>query len=241
MSKTIISQKFKQSLIHQKLSDFISNSKEKLHLKGALGSSLTFSVATIFKSSDRPFLLIFDSKEEAAYYLNDFEMLLDDKEVLFYPGSYRRPYQIEETDNANVLLRAEVLSRINSQKKPALIVTYPQALFEKVVSRKQLEQSTFKVAVGDIISLDFFNEILFEYQFSRVDFVTDPGEFSVRGGIVDVFSFSHDEPYRIEFFGDEVDTIRTFDVESQLSIKTLKKIHIPVSYTHLTLPTTPYV
>ena len=232
MSKTIISQKFKQSLIHQKLSDFISNSKEKLHLKGALGSSLTFSVATIFKSSDRPFLLIFDSKEEAAYYLNDFEMLLDDKEVLFYPGSYRRPYQIEETDNANVLLRAEVLSRIISQKKPALIVTYPQALFEKVVSRKQLEQSTFKVAVGDIISLDFFNEILFEYQFSRVDFVTDPGEFSVRGGIVDVFSFSHDEPYRIEFFGDEVDTIRTFDVESQLSIKTLKKIHILPNIEH---------
>ena len=232
MSKTIISQKFKQSLIHQKLSDFISNSKEKLYLKGALGSSLTFSVATIFKSSDRPFLLIFDSKEEAAYYLNDFEMLLDDKEVLFYPGSYRRPYQIEETDNANVLLRAEVLSRIISQKKPALIVTYPQALFEKVVSRKQLEQSTFKVAVGDIISLDFFNEILFEYQFSRVDFVTGPGEFSVRGGIVDVFSFSHDEPYRIEFFGDEVDSIRTFDVESQLSIKPVKKIQIIPNIEH---------
>ena len=222
-------------MIHQKLSDFISNPKEKLHLKGALGSSLTFSISTIFKSSDRPFLLIFDTKEEAAYYLNDFEILLDDKEVLFYPGSYRRPYQIEETDNANVLLRAEVLSRINSQKKPALIVTYPQALFEKVVSRKQLEQSTFKVAVGDIISLDFFNEILFEYQFSRVDFVTDPGEFSVRGGIVDVFSFSHDEPYRIEFFGDEVDSIRTFDVESQLSIKTLKKIHILPNIEHKSL------
>ena len=219
-------------MIHQKLSDFISNPKEKLHLKGALGSSLTFSISTIFKSSDRPFLLIFDTKEEAAYYLNDFEMLLDDKEVLFYPGSYRRPYQIEETDNANVLLRAEVLSRINSQKKPALIVTYPEALFEKVVSRKQLEKSTFKVGVGDTLNLEFFNEVLFEYQFSRVDFVTDPGEFSVRGGIVDVFSFSHDEPYRIEFFGDEVDSIRTFDVESQLSIKTLKKIQILPNIEH---------
>ena len=232
MSKALLSQKFKQSLIHQKLSDFISNSKEKLHFKGALGSSLTFSIATIFKSSDRPFLLIFDTKEEAAYYLNDFEMLLDDKEVLFYPGSYRRPYKIEETDNANVLLRAEVLSRINSQKKPALIVTYPEALFEKVVSRKQLEKSTFKLAVGDTLSLDFFNEVLFEYQFSRVDFVTDPGEFSVRGGIVDVFSFSNDEPYRIEFFGDEVDSIRTFDVESQLSINILKKIQILPNIEH---------
>ena len=219
-------------MIHQKLSDFVSNSKEKLHFKGALGSSLTFSISTIFKSSERPFLLVFDTKEEAAYYLNDFEMLLDDKEVLFYPGSYRRPYQIEDTDNANVLLRAEVLGRINSQKKPALIVTYPEALFEKVVSRKQLEKSTFKVAVGETLNLDFFNEVLFEYQFSRVDFVTDPGEFSVRGGIVDVFSFSNDEPYRIEFFGDEVDSIRTFDVESQLSIKSVKKIQIIPNIEH---------
>jgi len=232
LSKKILSQKFKQSLIHQKLSDFVSNSKEKLHFKGALGSSLTFSISTIFKSSERPFLLVFDTKEEAAYYLNDFEMLLDDKEVLFYPGSYRRPYQIEDTDNANVLLRAEVLGRINSQKKPALIVTYPEALFEKVVSRKQLEKSTFKVAVGETLNLDFFNEVLFEYQFSRVDFVTDPGEFSVRGGIVDVFSFSNDEPYRIEFFGDEVDSIRTFDVESQLSIKSVKKIQIIPNIEH---------
>ena len=226
MSKKILSQKFKQSLIHQKLGNLLSNSKDKLHLKGALGSSLTFSISTFFKSSDRPFLLIFDTKEEAAYYLNDFEMLLDEKEVLFYPGSYRRPYQVEETDNANVLLRAEVLSRINSQKKPALIVTYPEALFEKVVSRKQLEKSTFKVTVGETLNLDFFNEVLFEYQFSRVDFVTDTGQFSVRGGIVDVFSFSHDEPYRIEFFGDEVDSIRTFDVETQLSIVHVKKIGI---------------
>ena len=232
MSKKILSQKFKQSLIHQKLGNLLSNSKDKLHLKGALGSSLTFSISTFFKSSDRPFLLIFDTKEEAAYYLNDFEMLLDEKEVLFYPGSYRRPYQVEETDNANVLLRAEVLSRINSQKKPALIVTYPEALFEKVVSRKQLEKSTFKVTVGETLNLDFFNEVLFEYQFSRVDFVTDPGQFSVRGGIVDVFSFSHDEPYRIEFFGDEVDSIRTFDVESQLSIKTLNKIQILPNIEH---------
>tara|TARA_B110000093_G_scaffold74097_1_gene80539 strand:+ start:1169 stop:1528 length:360 start_codon:yes stop_codon:yes gene_type:complete len=116
LSKKILSQKFKQSLIHQKLSEFISNSKEKLHFKGALGSSLTFSISTIFKSLERPFLLVFDSKEEAAYYLNDFEMLLDDKEVLFYPGSYRRPYQIEETDNANVLLRAEVWEELIPKK-----------------------------------------------------------------------------------------------------------------------------
>ena len=140
------------------------------------------------------------------------EQLLGDKNVLFYPSSYRRPYQIEETDNANVLLRSEVLNRINSRKKPAIIITYPTALFEKVVTKKELEKNTLKVTVGENLSLDFANEMLFEYKFKRVDFVTEPGDFSVRGGIIDVFSFSNDEPYRIEFFGDEIDSIRTFDV-----------------------------
>ena len=148
------------------------------------------------------------------------------KTCLFYPGSYRRPYQIEETDNVNILLRAEVLNRINSRKKPAIIVTYPEALFEQVITKRELEKSTLKLSVGEEISLDFINEMLFEYNFKRVDFVTEPGEFSVRGGIVDVFSFSNDEPYRIEFFGDEVDSIRTFDVETQLSNEKVNKINI---------------
>ncbi len=191
-----------------------------------MGSSLSFVISETFKSADSPFLIIFNDKEEAAYHLNDLEQLIGEKDVLFYPGSYRRPYQIEETDNANVLLRAEVLNRINSRKKPAVIITYPDALFEKVVTRKELDKNTQKIKLGDEISLDFLNEVLFEYQFKRVDFVTEPGEFSVRGGIVDVFSFSHDEPYRIEFFGDEVDSIRTFDVETQLSTDKVKKITI---------------
>jgi len=169
---------------------------------------------------------LLNDKEEAAYYLNDLEQLVGVNEVLFYPGSYRRPYQIEETDNANVLLRAEVLNRINSRKKPAIIVTYPDALFEKVVTRKELDKNTLKIKLDDTLSLDFLNEVLFEYQFKRVDFVTEPGEFSVRGGIVDVFSFSHDVPYRIEFFGDEVDSIRTFDVETQLSTDKVKRFTI---------------
>ena len=191
-----------------------------------MGSSLSFVIAEAFKKTDRPYLLIFDNKEEAAYYLNDLEQLLGDKNVLFYPSSYRRPYQIEETDNANILLRSEVLNRINSRKKPAIIITYPTALFEKVVTKKELEKNTLKVAVGESLSLDFVNEVLFEYKFKRVDFVTEPGDFSVRGGIIDVFSFSNDEPYRIEFFGDEIDSIRTFDVETQLSKEKMKKVSI---------------
>lgn len=230
MTHSSIQHLFSQSSKTGKLREAIDQSKtstrSKIQLKGLAGSSLSFVLSDAFEHSDAPFLLVFNDKEEAAYYLNDLEQLIGEKDVLFYPGSYRRPYQIEETDNANVLLRAEVLNRINSRKKPAVIVTYPDALFEKVVTRKELDKNTLKIKLEDSLSLDFLNEILFEYKFKRVDFVTEPGEFSVRGGIVDVFSFSHDEPYRIEFFGDDVDSIRTFDVETQLSTEKVNKITI---------------
>jgi len=210
----------------RQISESLAVRENKIQLKGLIGSSLSFVVASLFEKSELPYLLILQDKEEAAYYLNDLEQLIGEEDVLFYPGSYRRPYQIEETDNASVLLRAEVLNRINSRKKPAVIVTYPEALFEKVVTRKELDKNTLKVAVGDQISIDFINEVLFEYEFKRVDFITEPGEFSVRGGILDVFSFSNENPFRIEFFGNEVDSIRTFDVETQLSIEKQKKITI---------------
>ena len=232
MSKSHLSHTYAQTLQTQNLQTAIAQPFDsaqgptKTHLKGLVGSSFSFVITETFKQSELPFLLVLNDKEEAAFYLNDLELLLNDKDVLFYPGSYRRPYQIEETDNANVLLRAEVLNRINSRKKPAVIVTYPDALFEKVVTRKELERNTLKISLNDNLSIDFVNEVLFEYQFKRVDFVTEPGEFSVRGGIVDVFSFSNDAPYRIEFFGDEVDSIRTFDVETQLSTERVKKINI---------------
>ena len=204
----------------------LSPPQARIHLKGLTGSALSFQISESFKACEKPFLLVLNDKEEAAYYLNDLEQLLDTETVLFYPGSYRRPYDIEATDNANVLLRAEVLSRINSRRKPALIVTYPDALFEKVVTRKELEKNTLKITTGDKLSLDFLNETLFEYHFKRVDFVSEPGEFSVRGGILDVFSFSHDEPYRLEFFGDEIESIRSFDVETQLSTERVRKISV---------------
>jgi len=226
LSKTAITQTYAQTLQLQNLQAAISQTQSKTHLKGLIGSSFSITISEVFKTAEKPFLLIFDDKEEAAYYLNDLEQLINDKDVLFYPASYRRPYQNEATNNANVLLRAEVLNRINSRKKPCIIVTYPDALFEKVVTKKELEKNTLKISVGNELSIDFVNEVLFEYKFKRVDFVTEPGDFSVRGGIVDVFSFSHDEPYRIEFFGDEVDSIRTFDVETQLSTERIKKVSI---------------
>ena len=226
MSTQNIVNKYQNSTNVSQIIIALQQDQNHFQITNLVGSSLSFVISESFKKTDKPYLLIFNDKEEAAYYLNDLEQLLGDKNVLFYPGSYRRPYQIEETDNANVLLRSEVLNRINSRKKPAVIVTYPAALFEKVVTKKELEKNTLKVAVGESLSLDFVNEVLFEYKFKRVDFVTEPGDFSVRGGIIDVFSFSNDEPYRIEFFGDEIDSIRTFDVETQLSKEKMKKVSI---------------
>ena len=226
MSKSKIQNTYENAAKINQIIAFLKQAETKIQLNGLIGSSLSFVIQSLFKKTEKPFLLLLNDKEEAAYYLNDLEQMIGDQDVLFYPGSYRRPYQIEETDNANVLLRAEVLNRINSRKKPALIVSYPEALFEKVVTKKELDKNTLKVAVGDQISIEFINEVLFEYEFKRVDFITEPGEFSVRGGIIDVFSFSNDNPYRIEFFGNEVDSIRSFDVETQLSIEKQKKITI---------------
>lgn len=226
MSKTLVSSLFAKSSNTRKLRETIALSEGKTNISGLVGSSYSMVVSEVFKQADKPFLIILNNKEEAAYHLNDLENLLGEKNVLFYPGSYRRPYQIEETDNVNVLLRAEVLNRINLRKKPAIIVSYPEALFEKVVTRRELEKHTLKISIGDDLSIDFVNEVLFEYNFKRVDFVTEPGEFSGRGGILDVFSFSNDEPYRIEFFGDDVESIRSFDVETQLSTESIKKISV---------------
>ncbi len=226
MNKTEIVSLYAKAAKVDEIVRTVAQPQTKLHLKGLVGSSLSLVVHAVFEQLQNPLLLLFQDKEEAAYYLNDLEHLRNDQDVLFYPSSYRRPYQIEETDNANVLLRAEVLNRINSRKKPSLIVSYPEAIFEKVVTRKELDKNTLKVSVGDKTTIDFINEVLFEYHFKRVDFVTEPGEFSVRGGIIDVFSFSNDNPYRLEFFGNEVDSIRTFDVETQLSLEKQTKIAI---------------
>ena len=226
MSLANIQHKYEQSLQLSSLQNWLTTNQNKLILKGLSGSALSFVLAEIYKKSSYSILLILEEKEEAAYIFNDLETLITDKPILFYPASYKRPYQIEETDNANILLRSEVLNKINSNRNPLLTVTYPDALFEKVVTKSTLKKNTLTIQVGDSVSLDFVNEVLFEYQFHRVDFVSSPGEFSVRGGIVDVFSFSNDKPYRLEFFGNEVESIRTFDIESQLSLQKLNKIQL---------------
>ena len=199
---------------------------QQVYVKSLSQSALSFVWAALYQKMETPVLLVFDNKEEAAYYYNDLEQMLGDKKVLFFPESYRRAYQIEETDNANVLLRSKVLSHLQSRQKPQVIVSYAAALFEQVVVKKELQGNTLKIKVGDKLSVDFLYEVLFEYKFEQVDFVVQPGEFSVRGGILDVYSFGDDEPYRIELFDDEVESIRSFDIETQLSIEKKKAIQI---------------
>jgi len=148
LSKQYIVNQYQKSAKVEQIISALQKEKNQIQISNLAGSSLSFVISETFKKVDKPYLLIFNDKEEAAYYLNDLEQLLGDKNVLFYPGSYRRPYQIDETDNANVLLRSEVLNRINSRKKPAIIVTYPTALFEKVVTKKELEKNTLHVKVG---------------------------------------------------------------------------------------------
>lgn len=223
MSKELLLSSFLEGKPYHQLSEYIKG-KTSCFAANLVGSSLSFVLFDIFKRTGQPLLFVGDDKEQAAYLLNDLELLLGQEQVLFFPSSYRRPYQTEETDNANVLLRAEVLSQL--QQGARVVVSYSEALFEKVLTRQQLDKNTLMLKRGEHLSLDTLNETLFEYQFQRVDFVSEPGEFSVRGGIVDVFSFSNDTPYRIEFFSDVVESIRTFDVETQLSLQQVSSVVI---------------
>ena len=223
MSKELLLSSFLEGKPYHQLSEYIKG-KTSCFAENLVGSSLSFVLFDIFKRTGQTLLFVGDDKEQAAYLLNDLELLLGQEQVLFFQSSYRRPYQTEETDNANVLLRAEVLSQL--QQGARVVVSYSEALFEKVLTRQQLDKNTLTLKRGEHLSLDTLNETLFEYQFQRVDFVSEPGEFSVRGGIVDVFSFSNDTPYRIEFFSDVVESIRTFDVETQLSLQQVSSVVI---------------
>jgi transcription-repair coupling factor (superfamily II helicase) len=210
----------------------ISNPTKQLFLEGIAGSSIGFIGSSVFNFTGKNQLFICNDKETAAYFYNDFQSILGNEKVLFFPEAYKIPYKIEDTENLNVLIRTEVLQKISSAKEPYIIVTYPEALSEKVVSVQTISTKTINLKLNESLSIDFLNELLIEYHFERVDFVTDPGQYTIRGGIVDVFSFANDYPFRIEFFGDEIESIRTFDPENQLSLKQLESVKIIPNLTY---------
>jgi len=223
-----------------KLTERLKQNKTHL-LRGLYGSGISLRIANEFKKSKKTFLFTLNDAEQAAYFFNDFEHLNGEENILFFPSSLRKGNSQNNIDNSNVLQRATVLKDI-SENKPKIIVTYPEAIFEKIISKKTLKKNTIIIKKDMSISLDFVNESLFDFGFERVDFVSTPGEFSVRGGIIDVFSFSNQHPYRIEFFSDTINSLRTFDVKTQLSISNINEISlipntssIPINEKRITL------
>ncbi|RVU01418.1 transcription-repair coupling factor [Mucilaginibacter limnophilus] len=198
----------------------------RVQLRGLVGSGDAAMAVALYFLQHKHMLFILPEREEAAYFQADLENLTG-KDVLLFPSSYRKPFEFTQPDSSNVLARAEVLNELNhSSEYGKLIVTYPEAIAEKVIDRSSLEKNTLEISVGNSLSIDFIADFLVEYDFERVDFVYEPGQFSVRGGIVDIFSFSHNLPYRVEFFGDYIESIRTFEIESQLSEEQVKSITI---------------
>ena len=197
-----------------------------LHLKNVHGSLDAVLFASVYKSTKANHVVILHDREEASYFLNDLQNLLENKEILFFPMSYKRPYEYDEIENANVLLRSEALNQIGNHPEGNIIITYPEALSEKVINKKSLASNTFLVIKGEKLDREFLEEFLHSYDFEKTDFVFEAGQFAIRGGIIDVFSFANEFPFRIELFGDEVDSIRTFDPGSQLSVNALDKVSL---------------
>ncbi|MCR4816547.1 MAG: transcription-repair coupling factor [Bacteroidales bacterium] len=217
---------YNESAIIDSLRGALSQNTNRIHIKGLSGSLTAVLGASLsLQFPDRSFLFLTTSKEDAYYLQNDLETLLnengaeiDNKRVLLFPTTYRRPYQTEETDNANVLMRSEVVKQLNSGRA-MVIVSYPEAMAEKVVSPQSLNRNMLSITKGARFDMDFVIDVLQEYNFDRVDFVVQPGQFAVRGGIIDVYSYANENPFRIEFFDDTIDSLRTFDPVSQLSLR----------------------
>jgi len=204
----------------------LNNSKnEPLALKGLAGSAPAPIFSALHKSINRPLLIVLNDREEAAYFYDDLSLMIPNGKVHFYPSSYKRLAKQGQIEQENIVQRTEALNQISSNPN-CVIVSYPDALLEKVISSETLNLNTLKISVREKLSLDFINEVLFEYDFERVDFVYEPGQYSIRGGIIDIFSFSGEEPYRIDFFGDEVESIRSFNIDTQLSTTRYESISI---------------
>ncbi len=208
-------------------------SRQGLWVKGLAGSSIAALSAAVTSKLKGTHLFILNEKEQAAYFFNDLESLFDEKEgsfqrkkVLFFPTSYTKSYDLAHTDNTNALERSQAVGKLSSQVSTKIIITYPEALAEKLVTRSFLSKSTFRIKLDDELDMDELIDFLDEQHFEREDFVIGPGQYAVRGGILDVFSYSNDFPYRIEFLGDNVASLRSFDPENQLSVDKLSRVAI---------------
>jgi len=212
----------------------------KIHCPGLSGSSKSLLAAAVIPQLSGIHLVILPEKEDAAYVYNDLVNLLGSDPVLFFPSSFKRSLHYNQVDNGNVILRTNVINKLGSGNafkdgNFLIIVTYPEGLAEKVITHKKLKKNTLQLIKGEKLSIDFIQEVMEEYHFTQVDFVYEPGQYAIRGSLVDVFSFANPDPYRIDFFGDEVESIRTFDIDNQLSKELQEKISILPNVQELTL------
>ena len=193
-----------------------NDSIKTIYLGGGHGSCLSLFFSAYIRKHPSVYVFILNDNEEAGYFYHDMVQANGDDDILFFPSSYRRAIKYGQKDAANEILRTEVLSRLE-KKEGVTVVTYPEALAEKVVSKKLLNDKTVSLKVGQNIETETISAQLVGLGFEHVDYVYEPGQFATRGSILDVFSFASEYPYRIDFFGDEIDSIRTFEVETQLS------------------------
>ena len=210
-------------------------SVKTVFLEGLMCSSAPMAFASLKTTTHHPspntFLFILQDADEAGYFYHDLVQLLGDKQVLFFPSSYRRAIKYGQRDAANEILRTEVLSRLTATTQhpsptTLYIVTYPEAVAELVISKRQLDERMLMLQQGETVDVDKTAENLRELGFHEVDYVYEPGQFALRGSILDVYSFSSELPFRIDFFGDDIDSIRTFEVDTQLSKDKLERVEI---------------
>lgn len=224
-----ITESFLPNLLHLGFGkELFTKIEENKHLavKTFAGSAPSVFAAELFLIKKKSLLFLTDDKEDALYITAELEDLLGKENVLYFPPTHLEPYQIEKTQNANLVLRTEVLNRIHNDKKPRIMVAPFSSLSEKVMKKEDFKAISHTIKTGDQLDFDFTEELLHQFNFNPTDFVSEPGEFSVRGGIVDVFSYSNEEPYRITFFGNEVESIKTFDIETQLSKEKVKEFQL---------------
>ncbi len=211
-----------------------TNPGNHLVWSGLAGSAAGMAMSALYLNSRLNHIIVLENKDAAAYFQNDLSSILNKKDIFYFPDSFKRPGHFEQLNNNHILLRTESVNKfIKGDTRAEILVTYPEALFEKVVSRKVLDANTLHIQMKEKLDVDFIIDLLVTYGFERVDFVYEPGQFSIRGGIVDIFSFGNELPYRIELWDDEVESIRTFNPATQLSSRKIRQVTIiPNIQTH---------
>ncbi|MDA9357982.1 transcription-repair coupling factor [Saprospiraceae bacterium] len=220
--------RYKEDTRTKKINEFLQkDTPSRIRLEGLVGAQESFVLSATYLLSPRVYIYIAIDKEEAAYLQNTLEAIHDASDVMFFPDSFKRPMQFEEMNNSNILQRTEVVNKLRiKSSKPRIVVSYPEALFEKVVNPAILEANKIVITKDEKLDVDTMIEILVDYGFIRTDFVYEPGQFSIRGGIIDIFSYGNEWPYRIELFDDEVESIRTFNPINQLSVQNIATVSI---------------